>query len=70
MEVERLIRSAEELARKHGIDYYEIRISRVVMTEVSMSNGQLRGGLSSNSETGIGARAFNGAWGGFSSATT
>lgn len=43
MEVERLIRSAEELARKHGIGYYEIRISRVVMTEVSMSNGQLRG---------------------------
>ncbi|AMQ18474.1 TldD/PmbA family protein [Thermococcus peptonophilus] len=66
MEVERLMRSAEELARKHGVDYYEIRISRVVMTEVSMSNGQLRG-LSSNSETGIGARAFNGAWG-FSSA--
>ncbi len=46
MEVERLMRSAEELARKHGgVDYYEIRISRVVMTEVSMSNGQLRGGF-------------------------
>ncbi|MBP1911257.1 TldD/PmbA family protein [Thermococcus stetteri] len=66
MEVESLMRTAEELARKHGVGYYEIRISRVIMTEVSMSNGQLRG-LSSNSETGIGARAFNGAWG-FSSA--
>ncbi|WP_456421561.1 TldD/PmbA family protein [Thermococcus sp.] len=64
--MEWLIKKAEELARKHGVDYYEIRLVRVTSTRLSMSNGQLRE-LSINSELGIGARAFNGAWG-FSSA--
>lgn len=39
MEVERFIRFVEELVRKYGIGYYEIRILRVVMIEVFMSNG-------------------------------
>ena len=64
--MEWLIKKAEELARKHDVDYYEIRLVRVTSTRLSMSNGQLRE-LSINSELGIGARAFNGAWG-FSSA--
>ncbi|WP_297534958.1 TldD/PmbA family protein [Thermococcus sp.] len=64
--MEWLVKRAEELAEKHGIEYYEVRLVRVTSTRLSMSNGQLRE-LSSDSELGIGARAFNGAWG-FSSA--
>ncbi|CAI1492899.1 Metalloprotease MTH_856 [Thermococcus nautili] len=64
--MEWLIKKAEELARKHGLDYYEIRLVKVTSRRLVMSNGQLRE-LSSNSELGIGARAFNGTWG-FSSA--
>ncbi|WP_457743135.1 TldD/PmbA family protein [Thermococcus sp.] len=64
--MEWLIKRAEELAKKHEIEYYEIRLVRITSTRLSMSNGQLRE-LSSDSELGIGVRAFNGAWG-FSSA--
>ncbi|MDI3475816.1 MAG: TldD protein [Thermococcaceae archaeon] len=66
MDIERLMRISEELARKHGVEYYEIRLVSFRSTELSMSNGQLKR-LSMNSERGIGARAFNGIWG-FSSA--
>ncbi|WP_297062230.1 TldD/PmbA family protein [Thermococcus sp.] len=61
-----LVKKAEELARKHGVDYYEIRLVRITSRRLFMTNGHLRE-LSNNSEIGIGARAFNGAWG-FSSA--
>ncbi|WP_297479552.1 TldD/PmbA family protein [Thermococcus sp.] len=61
-----LVKKAEELARKHGVDYYEIRLVRITSRRLFMTNGHLRE-LSNNSEIGIGVRAFNGAWG-FSSA--
>ncbi|WP_456368068.1 TldD/PmbA family protein [Thermococcus sp.] len=66
MELERLMKAAEKLAEKHGIEYYEIRIVKFTSTVLSMGNGQLRE-LSINSEMGVGARSFNGSWG-FSSA--
>ncbi|ASJ06040.1 TldD/PmbA family protein [Thermococcus pacificus] len=64
--MEKLVRTAEELAGRYGIPYYEIRITRVTASHLSMGNGQLEE-LSLNTEVGIGVRAFNGAWG-FSSA--
>ena len=64
--MERIIRTAESLARRYGVLYYEIRITEVGATQVVMENGQLEE-LSLNTEVGIGVRAFNGAWG-FSSA--
>ncbi|WP_297498350.1 TldD/PmbA family protein [Thermococcus sp.] len=66
MRVVELFRFAERLAERYGIDYYEIRLMKVSSTRLSMENGQLDE-LSQNGETGIGVRAFNGAWG-FSSA--
>ncbi|NJE05372.1 TldD/PmbA family protein [Thermococcus sp. M36] len=64
--METLLRRAEELARRYGIPYYELRITRVTASHLAMENGQLQD-LSLNTEIGIGVRAFNGAWG-FSSA--
>ena len=64
--MEELMRKAEELARRYRISYYEIRITRVTASHLTMQNGQLEE-LSLNTEVGIGVRAFNGAWG-FSSA--
>ena len=64
--MEKIARRAEELARKYGISYYEIRITEVTASSLKMENGQLEE-LSLNTEVGIGVRAFNGAWG-FSSA--
>ncbi|NJE85258.1 TldD/PmbA family protein [Thermococcus sp. CX2] len=64
--MERLVRVAEELARRYRISYYEIRITKVSASHLTMQNGQLEE-LSVNTEIGIGVRAFNGAWG-FSSA--
>ncbi|NJE46720.1 TldD/PmbA family protein [Thermococcus sp. GR7] len=64
--MERLMRKAEELARRYGILYYEIRITKVTASHLTMQNSQLEE-LALNTEIGIGVRAFNGAWG-FSSA--
>ena len=64
--MEKIARRAEELARRYGIPYYEIRIIEVTASSLRMENGQLEE-LSLNTEVGIGVRAFNGAWG-FSSA--
>ena len=64
--MEKLVRKAEELARRYEIPYYEIRITRVTASHITMANGQLEE-LSLNTEVGIGVRAFSGAWG-FSSA--
>ena len=64
--MENIVRKAEELARRYGISYYEIRVTRVTASHLTMANGQLDE-LSLNTEIGIGVRAFNGAWG-FSSA--
>ena len=66
MDLERLMKRAEELAKKHRIDYYEVRIVKINATSLSMQNSQLEE-LSSNIEIGIGVRAFNGSWS-FSSA--
>ncbi len=64
--MEALMRRAEELARRYGILYYEIRVTRVTASHLTMQNGQLEE-LGMNTEVGIGVRAFNGTWG-FSSA--
>ncbi|WP_258083653.1 TldD/PmbA family protein [Thermococcus thermotolerans] len=64
--MEDLLRTAEELAGRYGILYYEIRVTRVTASHLTMQNGQLEE-LGVNTEVGIGVRAFNGAWG-FSSA--
>ncbi|AFL95471.1 putative modulator of DNA gyrase, PmbA/TldD protein-like protein 1 [Thermococcus cleftensis] len=64
--MENLVRKAEALAERYGVSYYEIRITRVTASHLSIRNGQLDE-LSLNAEMGIGVRAFNGAWG-FSSA--
>ncbi|AHF80817.1 TldD/PmbA family protein [Thermococcus paralvinellae] len=66
MEIERLMRKAEELAREYGIKYYEVRIAEINATHLEMQNSHLEE-FSSNIEIGIGVRAFCGAWG-FSSA--
>ncbi|AIF68660.1 TLDD - like protein [Palaeococcus pacificus DY20341] len=66
MEIELLMKRAEELARKYDISYYEVRIAKINATSLAMQNSQLEE-LSSNTEIGIGVRAFSGAWG-FSSA--
>ncbi len=66
MEIERLMKKAEELARRYGINYYEVRIVKINATHLEMQNSHLEE-LSSNMEIGIGVRAFQGAWG-FSSA--
>ncbi|WP_048149612.1 TldD/PmbA family protein [Palaeococcus ferrophilus] len=66
MEYEAIVRKAEELARRHGIDYYEVRIVRTTALGIHMQNSELEE-LSANTEVGIGVRAFKGSWG-FSSA--
>ncbi|NJF25213.1 TldD/PmbA family protein [Thermococcus sp. Bubb.Bath] len=63
---EGIFQTAERLAEKYGVKYFEIRISKVNATSLSIQNGQLEE-LSSNMEEGIGVRAFKGGWG-FSSA--
>jgi len=64
--MDELMKKAEQLARKYGIDYYELRVTKVNASRLSMQNGQLEE-LSVNTEVGVGVRAFNGVWG-FSSA--
>ncbi|WP_175059298.1 TldD/PmbA family protein [Thermococcus sp. 2319x1] len=66
MEVEKLIKKAEELSQKYGIPYYEVRIARISATHIEMQNSHFED-ISSNVEIGIGVRAFDGSWG-FSSA--
>jgi len=63
---EKILRIAELIAEKHGIEYFDIRISLVTSTSISIQNGQIEE-LSTNLETGIGVRAFKNGWG-FSSA--
>lgn len=63
---ERLLRTAERLAERYRIEYFDIRIARINAVSISIQNGQLEE-LSANTEMGIGVRAFSGAWG-FSSA--
>lgn len=64
--MEGLVRLADRLAERYGVSYYEVRLIRVTSSHVSMQNGRPEE-LGTNTETGIGVRAFNGAWG-FSSA--
>jgi len=64
--MDELVRKAEELARRYGISYYEIRVTKVTASHLTMQNSHLEE-LALNTEIGIGVRAFNGAWG-FSSA--
>jgi TldD protein len=66
VDIDALIKKAEELARKHDVEYYEVRIVKVSATSLEMQNSRLEE-LSSNIELGVGVRVFNGAWG-FSSA--
>lgn len=66
MEVEKLLKKAEELARKYKIPYYEIRINKINATHIEIQNSHFED-ISSNVEIGIGVRAFSGSWG-FSSA--
>lgn len=64
--MERIGKTAERLAEKYGVAYYELRVVRVRSTSISIQNDHLEE-LSENEEVGLGVRAFKGAWG-FSSA--
>ncbi|HDG63979.1 MAG TPA: TldD/PmbA family protein [Thermococcus sp.] len=66
MEIEKLIKKAEELSRKYSVPYYEVRIAKISATHIEMQNSHFED-ISSNMEIGIGVRAFDGSWG-FSSA--
>ena len=66
MEIEKLIKKAEELSQKYGVPYYEVRIAKISATHIEMQNSHFED-ISSNIEIGIGVRAFDGSWG-FSSA--
>ncbi|NPA47876.1 MAG: TldD/PmbA family protein [Thermococci archaeon] len=66
VDTDSLIQTAEILANRYGIRYYEVRIVEETFSTVRSQNGRIDE-LSSNNEIGIGIRAFNGAWG-FSSA--
>ncbi len=68
--MEGLVRLVDRLAERYGgVSYYEVRLIRVTSSHVSMQNGRPEELGGTNTETGIGVRAFNGgAWGGFSSA--
>jgi len=64
--IDRLIKKAEELAGRYGVTYYEVRVVKISVAHLEMQNSHLEE-ISSNMEIGIGVRAFQGAWG-FSSA--
>jgi len=64
--IDRLIKKAEELAGRYGVTYYEVRVVKISAAHLEMQNSHLEE-ISSNMEIGIGVRAFQGAWG-FSSA--
>ncbi len=66
MNIDRLIKKAEELAGRYGVTYYEVRVVKISVAHLEMQNSHLEE-ISSNMEIGIGVRAFQGAWG-FSSA--
>ena len=66
MNIDRLIKKAEELAGRYGVTYYEVRVVKISAAHLEMQNSHLEE-ISSNMEIGIGVRAFQGAWG-FSSA--
>ncbi len=61
-----LMDAAERIAGRYGVKYYEIRVVEERFSTVISQNGKIEE-VSSNSEIGIGVRAFDGAWG-FSSA--
>ncbi|AEH25570.1 TldD/PmbA family protein [Pyrococcus yayanosii] len=67
MDVERILRLAERMAERYGIEYFEVRVARTRAVLIEMENGSLET-LEDNLEVGIGARAFAGAWG-FSSSS-